>query len=62
MAQNSKGTNLSSDEDMYLAIDAAIQSHVKRGLVVDSGRRKWSERTGRYEVVWVRTDDSGTVH
>jgi hypothetical protein len=34
------------------AIDEAIQTLVKKGLLVDSGQRKWSERTGRFEVVW----------
>src|SRR5204863_9639938 len=24
----------------------------RKGLVVDSGQRRWSERTGRYEIVW----------
>ena len=23
---------------------------------VDSGRRRWSERTGRYEIVWVASE------
>jgi hypothetical protein len=31
----------------------AIQTLVEDGLVVDSGRKKWSERTGQYEIVWV---------
>ena len=34
-------------------IQQAIQDLVRKGLVVDSGRRRWSERTGRYEIVWV---------
>jgi hypothetical protein len=41
-------------------IEAAIQRLVEEGLVEDSGRRRWSERTGRYEIVWVATDVSGT--
>ena len=38
--------------DVQLAIEAAVQDFVGRGLVADSGQRRWSERTGRYEIVW----------
>jgi hypothetical protein len=34
-------------------IEEAIQRLAKRGLIVDSGKRRWSERTGRYEIVWI---------
>jgi hypothetical protein len=44
---------------MRIAIEAAIQDLVRKGLVVDSGQRRWSERTKRYEIVWAST---GTVH
>jgi hypothetical protein len=37
----------------YKEICQAIQQLVEEGLVVDSGRKKWSERTGRYEILWV---------
>jgi hypothetical protein len=29
-------------------IEEAIQELVRKGLVVDSGQRRWSKRTGRY--------------
>jgi hypothetical protein len=29
-----------------------VQKLVKQGLVVDSGRRVWSERFGLYEILW----------
>jgi len=35
------------------AIEQAIQNLARKGLIVDSGRRKWSERTGCYEIVWI---------
>jgi hypothetical protein len=35
------------------AIEQAIQSLARKGLIVNSGRRRWSERTGRYEIVWI---------
>jgi hypothetical protein len=34
------------------ALEAAMQDLVEEGIIVDSGQRKWSERTGRYEIVW----------
>jgi hypothetical protein len=34
-------------------IEEAIFRLVRKGQVVDSGRRRWSERTGRYKIVWV---------
>ena len=40
---------------IQLAIEAAIQDFVAKGLVEDSGQRRWSERTGRYEIVWEYT-------
>jgi hypothetical protein len=40
---------------IQLAIEAAILDFVERGLVADSGQRRWSERTGRYEIVWEYT-------
>ena len=41
--------------EIQLAIEAAIQDFVGKGLVADSGQRRWSERTGRYEIVWEYT-------
>ena len=46
---------LTDPTEIQLAIEAAIQDFVRRGLVADSGQRKWSERTGRYEIVWEHT-------
>jgi hypothetical protein len=37
----------------YEDICRTIQELVEEGLVVDSGRKKWSERTAQYEIVWV---------
>jgi hypothetical protein len=38
------------------AIEQAIQDLARDGLIVDSGRRRWSERTGRYEIVWIASE------
>jgi hypothetical protein len=38
-------------------IRAARQELVEMGFLVDSGRRKWCEETGRYEILWVLADD-----
>jgi hypothetical protein len=34
-------------------IQEAIQSLARKGLIVDSGQRRWSERTQSYHIVWV---------
>jgi hypothetical protein len=47
---------------VQIEIEAAIQDLVRRGLVVDSGQRRWSERTRRYEIVWVSTSVSKKSH
>jgi hypothetical protein len=46
---------LTDPAEIQLAIEAAIQDFVGKGLVADSGQRTWSERTGRYEIVWEYT-------
>ena len=43
-------------------IRAGIQDLVRKGLVVDSGQRRWSQRTGRYEIVWESTVFGKTSH
>jgi hypothetical protein len=43
-------------------IRAAVQELVRKGLVVDSGERRWSERTKRYEIVWALTGSCETLH
>ena len=40
------------DKEMLDAMDEALQRAVKEGIIVDSSERKWSDRTGRYEIVW----------
>jgi hypothetical protein len=41
-----------TDRRRNTAVEEAIQDLVRKGLVVDSGHRRWSQRTGRYEIVW----------
>jgi hypothetical protein len=38
--------------EIQRSIEEAIQDLVRKGLLIDSGRKKWSQRTGRYEIVW----------
>jgi predicted metal-dependent enzyme (double-stranded beta helix superfamily) len=42
-------------------IRAAIQDLVRKGLVMDSGQRRWSQRTASYEIVWKLTDVGKTL-
>ncbi len=41
--------------EIQRSIEEAIQHFVKKGWLVDSGQRRWSQRTGRYEIVWEST-------
>jgi hypothetical protein len=44
------------------AIETAIQELVEQGLLVDSGERRWSQQTKRYEIVWVAIGAGNTGH
>ncbi len=50
-----------TDAEILRLIEEAIQDLVREGLVIDSGQRRWSERTKRYEIVWVATGDGKTL-
>jgi hypothetical protein len=40
-------------EEVDDAIEQALQDRAREGLIVDTGRRRWSERTRSYQIVWV---------
>jgi hypothetical protein len=48
--------------EIQRSIEEAIQDCVRKGLLIDSGRKKWSQRTGRYEIVWESTVFGKTFH
>ena len=43
-------------------IETAIESLASEGLIVDSGRRRFSPRTGQFEIVWVAAHITTTLH
>jgi hypothetical protein len=43
-------------------IREAIEDLWRDRLILDSGRRRWSERTGRHEIVWVAAKPAGKLH
>jgi len=58
-AQHKRGNMVMARKDrptdpaeIQLAIEEAIQHFVRKGWIVDSGQRRWSQRNGRYEIVW----------
>jgi hypothetical protein len=60
MSNNFEFGNWSDDiDERYEAIEQAIQNLARKGLIVDTGRRRWCEQTGRYEIVWAA---SKTLH
>ena len=40
------------NDDTIEAIEQAIQDLAREGLIVDTGERRWSERTRSYQIVW----------
>jgi hypothetical protein len=48
--------------EILRSIEEAIQDLVRKGLLIDSGRKKWSQRTGRYEIVWESKLFGKTLH
>jgi hypothetical protein len=56
-------TNMPVGPDQIdIEINLAIQRLVEKGLVFDTGRKRWSERTCRYETVWASTGAANTRH
>jgi hypothetical protein len=53
---------LSDTEDFYERVREATEDLARDGLIVDSGRRRWSERTQRYEIVWTVPEHAGKPH
>jgi hypothetical protein len=41
-----------TDEEKQEAIEEAHQDFARRGLIFDTGQRRWSERTASYQIVW----------
>jgi len=48
--------------EIQRSIEEAIQDLVRKGLLIDSGRKKWSQRPGRYEIVWESKLFGRTLH
>jgi hypothetical protein len=48
--------------EIRCSIDEAIRDLVRKGLEVNSGQRRWSKRTGRYETVWESKVFGKTFH
>jgi len=48
--------------EIQRSIEEAIQDLVRKGLLIDSGRKKWSQLTGRYEIVWESKLFGKTLH
>jgi hypothetical protein len=48
--------------ETQIEIEAAIKQLVEEGILYDTGRRRWFERTGRYQIVWAHTGLGETSH
>jgi hypothetical protein len=45
------------EAELHRQIEVAIQELVRKGLLVDSGKKRWSERTKSYQTLWVAAND-----
>jgi hypothetical protein len=41
-----------TEEEAYEAIEEAFREFQREGRIYDSGERRWSNQTQRYEIVW----------
>ena len=41
-----------TEEEAYEAIEEAFREMEREGLIYDTGERRWSNQTQRYEIVW----------
>ena len=55
MARKDKPTELNE-------IREAFEELVRMGLLVDSGKRRWSEKTKRYEIAWILANAGRKLH
>ena len=45
---------LTSERSLIKAIEQTLQKLARDGLIVDTGRRRWSKRTRSYQIVWAK--------
>ena len=49
--------SLPDEDEANENIEELLRSLAKTGIVRDTGRKKWSNRTQRYWTVWVKNSD-----
>jgi hypothetical protein len=57
--RNDKSNN---ETQIRMAIEEALQDLARKGVIVDSGKRRWSERTGQYQIIWMLANAGETLH
>jgi hypothetical protein len=50
------------DEEFYEAVMEACLSLAAEGLIYDTGKRRWSERTQTYQIVWAAVPPKDERH
>jgi len=56
---------MKTDKKIHMSLEdikARIGELVEMGLVVDSGQRRWSEETGKYEIMWMLKPDPADMN
>ena len=41
-----------NEKEKHKAMEQTLQKLAREGLIVDTGRRRWSERTRSYQIIW----------
>jgi len=41
-----------NEKEKHKVIEQTLQKLAREGLIVDTGRRRWSERTRSYQIIW----------
>jgi hypothetical protein len=53
-----KMTVLPTEAEKYAAIEESFRWLAAKGLIYDTGRRRWSERTQSYQIVWAAVPEN----
>ena len=43
-----------NEKEKHEATEQTLQKLAREGLIVDTGRRRWSKRTRSYQIVWAK--------
>jgi hypothetical protein len=51
-----------NEKEKHEATEQTLQKLARDGLIVDTGRRRWSKRTRSYQIVWTKAPGAKFAH